>query len=159
RAGIDPRDVPLFLVLGRTEGPTAALFQASRLPLVVKQAPARADAPLYVFASREAIYVTCEGTSLLGSHAALLAGEGTKDFELSSFTEDVQGTLAMIEMTMRPGNNAPSAVPAIQAILERAKNERRSLTPEEKRRIRTMARKDRTLKPPVRSPEEVELHA
>jgi type VI protein secretion system component VasK len=31
--------------------------------------------------------------------------------------------------------------------------------PEEKRRIRTMARKDRTFKPPVRSPEEAERHA
>jgi hypothetical protein len=158
RAGIDPRDVPLFLVLGRTEGTSAALFQAARLPLVVKQAPAREEAPLHVYATREAIYVTCEGTSLLGSHAALLAGEATHDFESGSVTEDVQGTLAMMEMTMRPGN-APSAVPAIQAILERAKNERRALLPEEKRRIRTMARQDRTLKPPVRSPEEVELHA
>jgi hypothetical protein len=102
--------------------------------------------------------VTCEGASLLGCHAALLAGEGTNDFMTGSVTEDIESTMAMIQETIRPGN-APSAVPAIQAILERAKNERRDLTPEEKRRIRTMTRKDRTFKPPVRSPEESELHA
>jgi hypothetical protein len=156
RAGIDLREVPLFLVVGRTEGPPETLFQAARLPLVVKQAPARPEAPLHVYASREAVYVTCEKVSLLGSHAALLAGEGSE--VPGSLSDEDPGTLAMIEMTMRPGN-APSAVPAIQAILERARKENRQLTPEEKRRIRTMARKDRSLKPPVRNPEEVDRHA
>jgi hypothetical protein len=158
RAGIDPRDVPLFLVLGRTEGPSAVLFQAGRLQLVVKQAPTRADAPLHVYATREAVYVTCEGVSLLGSHAALMAGEGSGEPVPGSPADQDPSTLAMMDMTMRPGN-APSAVPAIQAILERAKQEGRPLSPEEKRRIRTMARPDRPLKPPVRNQEEVDRHA
>jgi hypothetical protein len=158
RAGIDPRDVPLFLVLGRTEGPSEVLFQAGRLSLVVKQAPARADAPLHVYATREAVFVTCEKISLLASHAALLAGEGAGEQEPGSAGEQDPNTLAMMEMTMRPGN-APSAVPAIQSILDRAKQEGRALTPEEKRRIRTMARQDRALKPPVRNQEEVDRHA
>lgn len=158
RAGIDPRDVPLFLVLGRTEGPSEVLFQAGRLSLVVKQAPARANAPLHVYATREAVYVTCEGVSLLASHAALLAGEGVGEQEPGPAGDQDPSTLAIMEMTMRPGN-APSAVPAIQSILDRAKQEGRALTPEEKRRIRTMARQDRALKPPVRNQEEVDRHA
>jgi hypothetical protein len=75
QAGIDPTDAPLFLVLGRPMAAEEALLKAAQVPLTVKQAPTRADAPLHVYGSRDAIYVTCSGASLLGRHAALLAGE------------------------------------------------------------------------------------
>jgi type VI protein secretion system component VasK len=72
RAGIALDRVPLFLVLGRSAGPEAALFQASGLKLAVHQAPSP-DAPLHVHAGGDGIFVTCPDTSLLGRHAAALA--------------------------------------------------------------------------------------
>src|SRR5439155_24859794 len=76
QAGIRPGDLPMFLVLGRPAGPEENLFHAAQLPLVVKQTPGDARAPLHVYATREAIYVTCAGASLLGKHAANVALEG-----------------------------------------------------------------------------------
>jgi hypothetical protein len=75
KGGIDPRDVPLFLVLGRAAGTEDSLFSATRFQFNVMQAPQRPDAPLHVYANRDCLFVTCAGASLLGSHAAILAGE------------------------------------------------------------------------------------
>jgi hypothetical protein len=88
RSNIQLTDLPLFLVLGRPEGPNNAagdekgrkaeevLFQqAAQLNLVVKQAPHDAQAPVHVYASRDAVFVTCAGASLLGRQAAILAGD------------------------------------------------------------------------------------
>lgn len=80
KAGVSLTDVPLFLVVGRTEAAETNLFQAARLDLVVKQTPGRADAPLHVYASRESIYVTCANISLLGQYASMLALEGVTEW-------------------------------------------------------------------------------
>jgi hypothetical protein len=77
-AGLSLTDLPLFLVLGRPEVAEAYLFQAAQLSLVVNQTPSK-DAPLHLYASRDAIYVTCVGASLLGRQAAILALEGIAD--------------------------------------------------------------------------------
>jgi hypothetical protein len=74
-----PLDTPLFLVLGRPEAPEQFLFQAARLDLAVRQTPADPLAPLHVYANRDAIFVTCARSSLLGQHAASLALEGLVD--------------------------------------------------------------------------------
>jgi hypothetical protein len=156
RARIDLRDLPVFLVLGRPEGPMATLFQASRLDLEVKQAPSAPDAPLHVYATRDAIYVTCEGASVLGRHAALLAGtEKSKEAtHLPEVEDDIEGTLAM---TIRPGV-APGAVSEVQAYLARIRREGRTeLTPQERRELRALVRKDdRNYQPPIRSREQTE---
>jgi hypothetical protein len=158
RARIDLREVPLFLVIGRPEAPHDHLFQASRLPLVVKNAPARADAPLHVYATEKAVYVTCAGASLLGKHAALLAGDyqgkgSVGEIQMPAEDEDTMKTLA-------PGA-APGQVPEIERILARAHQQGRdpkNLTRDEQRRIRTLLRKDRTWQPPIRNPDEAERH-
>jgi hypothetical protein len=74
RGGIDVRDLPLFLVLGRTKGPPERLFRAAGLELTVPPTPARPDAPLHVCATAQAVYVACPGASLLGRQASSLAG-------------------------------------------------------------------------------------
>jgi IcmF-related N-terminal domain len=74
-----PLDTPLFLILGRPEAPEQALFQAARLDLTVRQTPADTLAPIHVYANRDAIFVTCARSSLLGQHAASLALEGLTD--------------------------------------------------------------------------------
>jgi hypothetical protein len=82
KAGISLRDVPLYLVVGRTEAPEASLFETARLELTVKQTP-RGDAPLHVYATRDAVYVTCARISLLGQYAATLALEGLEEWPKS----------------------------------------------------------------------------
>ncbi len=75
RAGIDPTAVPLFLVVGRPASGTADFFSATKLPFAVREEPRRPDAPLHVYANREAIFVTCEGASVLARLSQLLDDE------------------------------------------------------------------------------------
>src|SRR5262249_13775712 len=72
-AGIVLTEAPLFLVLGRSGGSLESLFAATRMPFQVRHAPREEPAPLHVYASRDAIFVTCEGASLLPVQAARLA--------------------------------------------------------------------------------------
>jgi hypothetical protein len=71
-AGIDMRDVPLFLVVGTPRSGVADFFAATRQPFAVRGEPRGADAPVTVFASREAIYVAAPGASALGAFALRL---------------------------------------------------------------------------------------
>jgi hypothetical protein len=79
RAGIDLTEAPLFLILGQPRGTEESLFAAAQLPLQVRHVPRRPGAPLHVYASREGIYVTCAGASLLGRLAGLLAEETAEE--------------------------------------------------------------------------------
>ncbi len=71
RAGVELRDVPVYLVLGRPAGGLEAFFAATRLPFQVRHAPGP-EAPLHVYAGRDAAFVTCEGASLLPVQAVRL---------------------------------------------------------------------------------------
>jgi hypothetical protein len=148
RAGFDLRNMPVFLVLGRAESPPDVLLQAARLGLEVKQAPGRGDAPLHVYASKDAVYITCEGCCLLGRQAAFLAGGGTPTQALGTDEDEILKTLAPV--------NAGGAVPEFLAIRQRAERERRELTPDEQRRIRALMRKEQLQHAPIRNPDEVE---
>ncbi len=148
---IDLRELPLFLLVGRTEGSMEALFKASRLPLEGRPAPARNDAPLHVFATRDAVYVTCEGASLLGRHAAGLAGEGGEG-EANVPTDDDDP----LDKTNQPGK-APGAVPEIAAVMARAAPSAATCRPRKSGKIRLLMRQDRVRQPIVRNAAEVEL--
>jgi len=67
--GIDPRQTPLFLVLGQPAGGESSLFHASGVPLSLPAVPRRPDAPLRVRAGEDGIFVTCPGVSLLSRQA------------------------------------------------------------------------------------------
>ncbi len=73
QAGIDPAEVPLFLVVGKPETSTADFFAATKLPLAVRAEPRRADAPIRVYATRTAVFVTCEGACVSARLADVLA--------------------------------------------------------------------------------------
>src|SRR5262245_14259531 len=153
--GLQLTELPLFLVLGRPDGPEEPLFQAAQLGLVVKQAPADERAPVHVYASREAAYVSCAGASLLGRQAANLAGE-TSPAELtpppgSGFEEDPESK------TLRPGA-APGPVKAIADIVSRIHRESREPTEEEQRQLRLLERKDRPRLSLLKNPAELELY-
>ncbi len=77
-SSIDPAEAPLFLVIGRPARSTEDLFAAAQWPLQVRHVPRRADAPLHIYATREAIFVTCAGASLMGRAAELLSEETKK---------------------------------------------------------------------------------
>lgn len=71
-AGIHLPEVPVFLVLGQPEGTEQALFAGSQLELTLEHIPPDSDAPLRVYASPDAVFVTCAGASLLGQQAQVL---------------------------------------------------------------------------------------
>jgi hypothetical protein len=72
KAGLDLTELPVFLVLGRPAGGVEDLFRASGLAFLLRHVPPAPDAPLQVYADREAIFVTCPGASLLGRQTELL---------------------------------------------------------------------------------------
>ncbi len=134
-ARIDPTEVPMFLVLGRAAGTEEALFAASKLPLAVKGAPARADAPLRVFANRDGIFVTCAGASLLGYHASILrAGDsdyappdGNRTFGAGEVMDDPSKTMA-------PGGRALEVLDVFKRAREQGRGPE-NLTDEERLEI------------------------
>jgi hypothetical protein len=72
-AGIDPREVPLFVVIGKPATGTADFFAATKLPFAVRAEPRTPDAPVQVYATREAVFVACEGASVLARLADAFA--------------------------------------------------------------------------------------
>ena len=88
RAGISLNEVPVFLILGRPQGSEGAFFDGAELLLKVRGQPDRDDAPLRVYANREAIFVTCTEASVMGRQAVIL---GTSEFEapISNATESL----------------------------------------------------------------------
>ena len=72
KAAVDLDRTPLILVLGEPANGINALFQASRMSFVVSDLPRRPNAPVRVYATREAIFVACPEASVL----ARLGGEG-----------------------------------------------------------------------------------
>lgn len=95
--GIDLRNRPLFLVLGRPESGERNLWDAAQLKLDVKPTPADPRAPLRICADGSSIYVTCAGVSLLGRLASVFAleemGQGESIVPDGSPHEDPSKTL------------------------------------------------------------------
>ncbi len=73
KADIGMDKVPLFLLLGRPAAGADPLFRSAGVDLVVTRAPSRQGTPFQVCASRDAIYLSCGDTSLLGLQASLFA--------------------------------------------------------------------------------------
>lgn len=72
-AGIDLREVPLFLVIGKPRSGGADFFAATRLPFAVRAEPRTAGAPVQLYATREAVFISCEGASVLARLAEAFA--------------------------------------------------------------------------------------
>lgn len=145
--GIRIADVPLFLILGRAEGPDGiemahkamkgeeTLFRAANLKLVVKQTPSRLSAPVRVYATHDAVYVTCVGASLLGRQAAILAGEADlrRLEEAGDVTDDMDPFKSYGMETLRPGSREKNVIGML------AKTRGRELSGREKRALRKQA--------------------
>jgi hypothetical protein len=135
RVGIDVTDPPLFLVLGRSPGNENPLFDATHFQLALKQAPPRLDAPLHLYANRDALFVTCPDASLLGRQATILAGEAEGLFAGSAAGAGAGGYDP--NKTLIPQGRALE----VQEVLRRAQEEGRDpqhLTEEENQEIRAI---------------------
>lgn len=143
RTGIDPTDAPMFLVLGRTTESEVALMGASSLQFMVKQVPARMDAPLRVYANRDGIFITCAGASLLGRQVALLAGETSPG--ASEEGENPLGEESAGDKTMRI-EDLSSYAQEMKSLLAEAQSQGRGpedLTEEEHRRIKYLVDREK----------------
>jgi hypothetical protein len=153
KAGLGLTDLPLFLILGQAEEDEKALFQATALPLKVRQTPPQADAPVHVYATPEAIYVTCPGASVLGRYATSLAG---KSADSAMVVNQPSAEDSPIDVTLRPqGGSAP--VRQIHEIVARAEREGRVLSKEERRELRRLNRRDNPNTSFIRNAEEISL--
>jgi len=134
RNGITVRDLPLYLMLGRNAAGVDAVFKGSQLTFIVNNVPSESDAPLHVYVDNEGIYVACSDTSLLGQHAAVLAG--ATDLRRDSYAS-VENEEDDAFKTAAPGG----LLKDIREVLRRAEAEGRGpdqLTEEERRQIRLL---------------------
>jgi hypothetical protein len=101
--GIRLTEVPLFLVLGRPEADEKCLFEAAqKVPWVVRNVPAGPTEPVRVFASRDAVFVTCAGACLLGKYAQHLANPAPDQTEGTADAPDVSAVETVGGGTLRP---------------------------------------------------------
>src|SRR5207237_9955116 len=132
--GLSMRDLPLYLILGRNSAGVDAIFKGSQLTFFVNNVPAESDAPLHVYADNEGIYVACSDTSLLGQHAAVLAGAA--QLRRDSYAS-VQNDEDDAFKTAAPGG----LLKDIREVLRRAEAAGRGpdqLTDEERRQLRSL---------------------
>ncbi len=74
-AGIDPTEVPLFVVVGKPRTDLADFFAATGLPFAVRAEPRTPGAPVQVYATRDAVFVACPGASVLCRLADIFVAE------------------------------------------------------------------------------------
>jgi hypothetical protein len=167
KANLSLTDLPLFLILGRPEGAETAVFAAAKLDLVVKQTPTAPsdpkaeDKPLHLYATREAIYLTCADSSQIGLLARYLAGKlpdtgmsgmnvGGGDADGEDF--DITGTL----IPEAQGTIIPSrrAVGDLAEVIKQAEREGRGqgqYNKVDKRELRRVLRRDNPKASPMQN--------
>src|SRR3954470_17804327 len=74
-AGIDPTEVPLFVVVGKPRTDLADFFAATKLPFAVRAEPRTPGAPVQVYATHDAVFVVCPGASVLCRLADIFIAE------------------------------------------------------------------------------------
>src|SRR5207302_3481812 len=126
---------PLYLVLGRPVAGDDALFQAAEQQMAVR-APTATDAPLRVYANRDAIFVVCAGASAWGRFCALMAGEEESSGSVLKSAAD-----ATADKTIQFGSDAmgisQEMIDELRELL--AKQQQRDLTPAERSRLQELA--------------------
>lgn len=124
-ASIGITDAPLYLVLGKPAGGEDSLFNAAHLQLAVQQTPRRADAPLHVYANRDAIFVTSTDACLLSAQAQLVAEHERTTSSATAPSMVMAATNARAEAEKPPADIAaqvadPVMAPAAQAVATQA---------------------------------------
>jgi hypothetical protein len=145
KAGVDARELPLFLVLGRPAGREDPIFRSADLVAAVHQAPSRSKAPLHLYAYRQgnydSIFVTCAGASLLGKHAAVMAGDEVLTDSQLQLSGQASGDLGMGNFDPYKTVQPEGEVKDILQIIRKARSEGRELTDDEKQKVTQLERK------------------
>jgi hypothetical protein len=163
--GIPLRDTPLYLVLGELPAGFDPLFRAMPHGLSVSGGNP-SGASLQVFANRDAIYLTVPGATLLGAQAAsavielvgvspteslnLMASIGIGgSIGLAGFGSLMAGSLAVGESMARGGRSIAGSIGGsigmggqfqeIQQIIQKAREQGRPLTAQEKERMKELS--------------------
>ena len=140
RNGIDPTNVPLFLVFGRAGDSEEHLFSASQFSFDVMKTPSRGDASVRVYGSHKAVFVTCPGASLLAKHTENLKEPAAQnDFSPEGEKTNVSDDL---DKTMNP-DLLTGPTQEIKEIVVRAKSENRDLTEDEHKQIQNLIAQDK----------------
>lgn len=154
--GLALGNLPLFLILGQPSGGEKAFFQASRINLKLERIPDRDASPLHVYASEQAVYLTCPGLSLMAHQARNLAKTmGTEYYKTwSTGTEEVSEAYG----TMRP-DEGPSFAQDIRNLAreaEKAGLTLADLNEEQRSLLYHKEREDRPYLKLLERPEQVE---
>ena len=109
RAGIDPRKTPIYLVLGAPAGGIREFFSSSHIDLAVLPSAEEADEPIQVCGNREAIYVCCRDSSLIGHYARKSAGSllmAAAQRSVNELQADNESTIRQARPAWRSGDAA-----------------------------------------------------
>jgi len=128
------RQLPLFLVVGRNQAGDAALFAAGKIN-VGTFGPA-GDAPVRLWASPTAIFVTAPEASALGACADALTGVAATE---AAPVIDPFKTMAPIDQTLGPDDGFGDPIRAEMEAILRIK-ERGPLTPGQESRLKELNR-------------------
>ncbi len=87
RADIHLDHAPLFLLLGWPSVTEDDFYRAAGIKGPIRQVPGDPDAPLHVTASRDGIWLTCSGASLLGQYRQENPGGGPMEDVLATMSD------------------------------------------------------------------------
>src|SRR5262249_19747744 len=140
-AGMDLKEFPLFVILGQPAEQEEYLFASAGLSLKVKEPRTGKATPVHVFATADAIFVTCPNASVLSRQAAWLVGKSPKADSESSPDAPEPGMSPDLNTLMPSQDESPAL--EMQDVLISAEREGRTLaalTPVEKRELRRLSR-------------------
>lgn len=131
-------DTPLFLVLGQPATGAEAMFAASGQNLTVR--PANKAAPVQVWANNDAIWVVAAGSCISAKFGVRLNGEAPSAASAEA-PKAIDGppSLGMATIGVKSVGVVSTSRSEIQSIMDRAHQEGRELTAEEKARMRQLA--------------------
>jgi type VI protein secretion system component VasK len=132
KAGILLHETPLFIILGQNTDGEDALYQAAGVKATVNQVPRDPREPLHVTANREAIYLTCPGTSCLGQISAPAGAEvvGIAPVEEVGEETDPDRTMGLGAKTMAIGELVRNPAVIAQQLVSRSKAPKKLADPE-----------------------------
>ena len=145
KAGINPCDVPVFLVVGRLAATDDALFATLGDQVLVSGVPSPM-APVRAYATRFsdqhgnpqfAVYVTCPGVTLLNSPKA---GYAEPERGGPSVLESLRVERSVgIEQSVGMDGMDGDSVKEMRRIMRQAQEQGRGLTEDERRRLRSLS--------------------
>jgi hypothetical protein len=150
-AYVSLHSLPLFLILGTPEDEERSLFHGRQLE--VAPPPDAADAPLRIYATRDALFLTCPGASALGCYARSLVGKVTGQRPQEQAAGDDDEILQTLSPRSKGRLDPQRAVEKMASVLIQAEREGRPLTKAEKRELRCIYRQDNQQRSVVKQPD------